>query len=67
LWPSGTNLPFLHPVLGFLLSFLRRYKHPRFIDVTCRFVKSDDAPDDMMSVRFFRFYDAPTDEDEAEV
>jgi len=35
--------------------------------VTCRIVKTGDAPDDMMSVRFFSFYDAPTDEDEAEV
>jgi len=35
--------------------------------VTCRIIKSGDAPVDVMSVRFFSFYDAPTDKDEAEV
>ena len=33
----------------------------------CRSVQSGDTPDDVMSVRFFYFYDEPTDEDEAEV
>jgi len=33
LWPSGTNHSILPLVLGCLLSFLRRLKHPSFIDV----------------------------------
>jgi len=52
-----SNLPFLVLFLSWLLSFLPRAQHSPHIDVSYRICKSCDAPDYVITVRIFSFYE----------